>query len=95
MLTVDYGGGGGGLNQNLHFLPIFSRSMTRAEGTKESRTRVSERGFFLNIVACDRRVCVRACVRVSPRALLPTFLTCLRKVILRHILNKIIVVARR
>ena len=63
---------------------IFSRSMTRAEGTKESRTRVSERGFFLNIVACDRRVCVR----VSPRAdMSPTFLTYLRKVILRDILN--------
>ena len=36
--------------------------MTRAEGTKESRTRVSERGFLKNIVACACRACVRACV---------------------------------
>ena len=34
-----------------------------AEGTKESRTRVSERGFFLYMVACDRcRACVRTCL---------------------------------
>ena len=48
---------------SLHYfnrVSIFSRSMTRAEGTKESRSRVSERGFFLNMVAC---ACVRACVR--------------------------------
>ena len=69
--------------------------MTRAEGTKESRTRVSERGFFLN--SSFATVVCRACVRVSwPRAdLLLTFLTCLRKVILRDILNLTIVVARR
>ena len=43
---------------------IFSRSMTRAEGTKESRTRVSERGFFLYMVALrpSRRACLRACL---------------------------------
>ena len=45
--------------------------MTRAEGTKESRTRVSERGFFLNVVACDRRVCVRACVTARTVAHVP------------------------
>ena len=40
---------------------IFSRSMTRAEGTKESRTRVSERGFFF-VHGSFVTVGVRACV---------------------------------
>jgi len=53
------------------------------EGTKESRTRVSERSFFLYMVAWDR---CRACVRTCPRAdMSPTLLTCMRKVILRYI----------
>ena len=86
-----------GFSRNIFFRPkifqvkIFSRSMTRAEGTKESRTRVSERGFFLNMVACACRACVRVCVRVLCLMLRadmsPTFLTYLRKVILRDNLN--------
>ena len=46
-----------------HTIEIFSRSMTRAEGTKESRTRVSERGFFWYMVALrPSAACVRACL---------------------------------
>ena len=45
--------------------------MTRAEGTKESRTRVSERGFFLNMVACACRACERAYVPARTVAHIP------------------------
>ena len=62
---------------------------------KSQRQGLANEVFFVN--SSFATVVCRACVRVLwPRAdLLPTFLTCLRKVILRDILNLTIVVARR
>jgi len=56
---------------DLYFITksYFSRSMTQSfEGTKESRRRVSERGFY-KYGACDRRRCTCSRANMSRRNL--------------------------
>ena len=67
-----------------YFFPIHD-SVPKAQ--KSQRQGLANEFFLLYMVALRPSCFVRVCVRACPRALSPTFLTCLRKVILRHILN--------